>query len=166
MIVNFSHEEMSPDILHKIVCANFQDRSKVIASLITGDNALVKCLLAPSGDHTKLYNRVSSFQNSNQVKIYSHVAFCNRGNSGLAQYRLNRDRALEKFCSDSGLKNVDGWSQFLGPISAGKFSIQNAFLISGTFEVENEELFNSKVSSGIGSRRGYGFGLILAKSKE
>lgn len=88
---------------------------------------------------------------------------------------LSESAALKKFMRMTGLCEPETARisykehpkcQFRGRQSVGKIKIYNAFNIYGHFIVESEELFRRALCEGVGSRRSYGFGLILAAPPE
>jgi hypothetical protein len=91
-----------------------------------------------------------------------NVAFCNRGREKKLNPRLSSSMAIDRFCTMAALEPQDNVSSaFLGIVKAKKFSIENAFRITGEFKIKNARLLKDLLYQGIGSRKSYGFGLIL-----
>lgn len=121
-----------------------------------------------SGDETTKDN--FEWTNFGQVNIKTHIAFDNRhrrtGNGPVIPQKMNRLVALVNFCEKCGLEPLEGVRIcFMGIVRERKFNIHNAFEIEGTFEIKNRELFMKALREGIGSRKSYGFGLILNNKK-
>lgn len=113
-------------------------------------------------------NQFSELDLVNQVHIETTVAFDNRHGKGSEALRrkIYPQESIEKFCHLSGLKPVDGEfqdAQFSGSHVENKFSIMNAFRIEGLFCITDLKKFNHALRYGIGSRKSYGFGLVLIK---
>lgn len=98
-----------------------------------------------------------------EIELESHVAFCNRHRDNITPKKLYPDKALDKFCILSGLKQIKSECRFLGCHSEKKFNIHNAFRIQGLFQITDHNKFNSTLTQGVGSRKSYGYGLILTK---
>lgn len=161
MIFSFKKgANMSPQQLHKIIAANFIQTVSVKASMIFGTHGLVLADTTPNGEAEELSYFSPSFRDGDQVKIASKIAWDNRGPK---LRRYSGLEALEKFCKDGGVEAIPrkAGAVFFEAVT-DKFPIMNSFRIEGEFIVKDSELFNQKVREGIGSRRSYGFGLILA----
>ena len=98
-----------------------------------------------------------------EIELESHVAFCNRHRGNITPKKIYPNEALDKFCFLSGLKQNKSECRFLGPHNEKKFNIHNAFHIKGLFNITDYNKFNQALKTGIGSRKSYGYGLILIK---
>lgn len=117
------------------------------------------------GYHTKIDDSIDR-NIKDGSKVYCDVvfAFDNRMNDRSLRPKMFSEEAKEKFCSRSGLVPLGNQScKFLGKVSEAKFSIRNAFHLTGDFLIKDFSLFEKSYHSGIGSRKSYGFGLIMAK---
>jgi hypothetical protein len=99
------------------------------------------------------------------VSIFTVVAFDNRHTSGEGPNiprKLDVNQAISKFCMLTGLTATDkvqAW--FCGAINEKKFNIHNAFYIRGDFIPTDRVKFKKAVIDGVGSRKSYGFGLVI-----
>ena len=114
------------------------------------------------------------------VELETHVSFCNRYKKDMIPEsqrgqkniypKMYSKEALEKFCSMAGLKVDKVSCEFLGPRREYKkdiyFSIHNTFCIKGRFHILDHHKFNQALINGIGSRKSYGYGLILIKKED
>lgn len=108
---------------------------------------------------------------SSIIQLECHVCFDNRHDSKDGMHRgkpkiFYSSDALEKFCFRAGLEKTErSCCEFLGQNIAikNKYNIHNTFRLSGEFNIFDLERFNDVVTNGIGSRKNYGFGLIIWK---
>ena len=100
-------------------------------------------------------------QNTKTVELETHVSFSNRHRENIVPKKIYPPEALKKFCGLSGLETNKVECDFLGPHSEKKFNIHNAFRIYGIFNILNHEKFRQVLLNGVGSRKSYGYGLIL-----
>ena len=98
--------------------------------------------------------------------------FSSSGKAGDRGGFLTKAEALRRFCKLSGLIPASGESYVeFGAVTIkalpvekhAKFNIVNRFQVSGNFEVVDRAKFNNAVMNGIGTRRSYGYGLILSE---
>ena len=115
--------------------------------------------------HHGCQNAIPITEDEKTVKLEAHVAFCNRHKENITPKKLCSKKALEKFCILSGLKTDKADCDFLGPHSELKFNIHNAFKIKGQFIIEDHSKFNQALTKGVGSRKSYGYGLVLIKER-
>lgn len=109
------------------------------------------------------------------IKIKCRFTFSNRGKRNNV-IRLNPDEAKLKFEKSTGLKVLSQNERpvFLGvqrlkevpTPSAIVLNIENAFYIDATCKIDDAAILNRAIYSGIGSRKNYGFGLILTINGE
>lgn len=96
------------------------------------------------------------------IRIYTQVAFDNRHRDNSGTPYMVPPLALSTFCDRAGLTAAKGSRcQFVGRPGHNKFSINNLFQIDGNFIVRDSEKLTEKITKGIGSRKSYGYGLIL-----
>jgi hypothetical protein len=108
------------------------------------------------------------------ILIESHIAFDNRHKKNTHEPRgkpklLYHNEALDKFCHHTGLEKTNSsFCEFTGQnfFIKNQFNIHNTFKIYGLFQVKNIDQFNNALFHGVGSRKSYGFGLILWKEEE
>ncbi|MDE0118848.1 MAG: type I-E CRISPR-associated protein Cas6/Cse3/CasE [Bdellovibrionales bacterium] len=104
-------------------------------------------------------------EKTKNIELETHVAFCNRHRENIVPKKLYPQEALGKFCFLSGLEKERDkvMCNFLGPHKENKFNIHNSFCIQGVFKVADHNKFNQALTNGVGSRKSYGYGLILIK---
>jgi hypothetical protein len=110
-----------------------------------------------------------TFANKSLINLECHVAFDNRHDVEKGSPRgkpklFYHNDALEKFCFKAGLEKTNtSLIEFLGQnnVVKNKYNIHNTFRITGDFKIINLERFINAVKFGIGSRKNYGFGLII-----
>lgn len=74
-----------------------------------------------------------------------------------------KEKAMKQFCKLAGVEKVCASIKHAGIKNTNKFTIFNTYDISGEFEIKDLETFEKAYKEGIGTRKSYGFGLILAK---
>lgn len=84
---------------------------------------------------------------------------------------LTSSAALNKLCEKAGLVPVEKrvgsfgvMTKKIGTVNLGLFQAHNVFDISGNFYIDDPELFQEAIKNGIGSRKSYGFGMIVFQS--
>ena len=102
-------------------------------------------------------------KNTEKIDLKAHVAFCNRHRDNIVPKKLFPKEAIRKFCTLSGIEEDKAECEFLGPRKENKFNIHNAFSIHGIFNIVDHNKFNQVLKNGVGSRKSYGYGLILIK---
>ncbi|MFZ3229004.1 MAG: type I-E CRISPR-associated protein Cas6/Cse3/CasE [Pseudobdellovibrio sp.] len=139
-------------------CACYQSGDLLIVKSNVEPKKFKPTLVMP----TNLHDKKNSF-----VKIKAHIAFDNRGRAGGIPKRLTQEAALAKFLDLTGLERTDSSkSFFIGCHLEKKFNIHNAFNFEGWFKVNNFEKFNVSIENGVGSRKSYGYGLILVSEQK
>ena len=151
--------------VHSLIRELFDSPKMICPSLSQGDLLYV---LSEKPPFKKLYHSCKSNyildEKTQEIELESHVAFCNRHRGNVTPKKIYPKEALDKFCFLSGLKQQNkSECRFVGPHNEKKFNIHNAFHIQGSFKVADHNKFNQALINGIGSRKSYGYGLILIK---
>ena len=150
--------------VHSLIRELFDSPKTVCPSLSQGDLLYV---LSEKSPIKKLYHSCNASyiidEKTQKIELESHVAFCNRHRGNTTPKKIYPKEALNKFCFLSGLEQNQARCEFLGPHKENKFDIRNAFHIQGLFNITNHNKFNQALTNGIGSRKSYGYGLILVK---
>jgi len=152
--------------VHSLIRELFDSPKTIYPSFSQGDLLYVLSKKPPVKPlHYRGEDSVAINEKTKNIELESHVAFCNRHRGNIVPKKLDPQEALDKFCSLSGLeKNRDkAECKFLGPHKENKFNIHNSFCIQGLFTVADHNKFNQALKNGIGSRKSYGYGLILIK---
>ncbi len=166
-IYSFSLFEAGYASIHSLIRDLFDSPNNVCPSLSQGDLSYVLSKVPPARPlHHSSQEAVSVNKNTKKVKLETHVAFCNRHRENIIPEKIYPDKALEKFCLLSGIEKDQANCWFLGPHSEKKFNIHNAFCTQGVFNILDHNKFNQALTNGVGSRRSYGYGLILIKEGE
>ena len=176
----FSLFEAGYSSIHSLIRELFDSPKNICPSLSQGDLLYVLSNVPPIKPlHHSCQKGAFITQNDKNVSIKTHVAFCNRHKKDIIPKSVNNPKypkidtktALEKFCLLSGLKTGKASCDFLGPHREQKkdgrfFNIHNTFHIEGLFYILDHDKFNRALIEGIGSRKSYGYGLILIKEGE
>jgi hypothetical protein len=150
---------------HSLVREIFNSPVNKCFSMIKGDLILVASETLP--DKNCYFNKLQLREVDKTVsiiKIDVHVAFDNRHREKKVMPKMYSNEVLDKVSKICGLIPTSNSNAFfIGPHKENKFNIQNTFRVFGEFKVENHNLLNLAIKNGIGSRKSYGFGLILAE---
>ena len=150
--------------VHSLIRELFDSPKIVCPSLFKGDLLYV---LSKKPPIKKLYHSCKLpyilDEKIQEIELESHIAFCNRHRGNITPKKIYPKEALDKFCLLSGLRQNKSECRFLGPHNEKKFNIHNAFHIQGLFNIIDRNKFNQALKNGIGSRKSYGYGLILIK---
>ena len=150
--------------VHSLIRDLFDSPKNVCPSLSQGDLLYVLSKSYPAKNlHHSCQNAISINEGEKTVELKTHVAFCNRHKESIIPEKIYSQRAIEKFCDLSGLEVKKTECTFLGPHHESKFNIHNAFKIKGQFIIKDHSKFNHALTNGVGSRKSYGYGLILIK---
>lgn len=154
--------------IHSFIRENFE-KGSVTASHKNKDSFIVLSNKIP--DFLDKKNQViryaqHEFHEKKTINLECNIAHDNRHKSGERIFAkpINSSEILKIFCEKSGLvisKKNEVVCEFMGIVKEKKFNIHNAFKIEGEFDIEDVNLFNKALKDGVGSRRSYGFGLIL-----
>lgn len=162
----FSLFEAGYTSVHSLVRELFDSPKTICPSFSQGDLLYVLSKKPPVKPlHYRDQDSVVVNEKTKTIELETHVAFCNRHRENIIPKKLFPKEALEKFCSLSGLEK-DGDKvecKFRGPHKENKFNIHNSFCIQGLFTVADHNKFNQVLKNGVGSRKSYGYGLILIK---
>lgn len=151
---------------HSLIRELFDSPKTICPSLSQGDLLYVLSENQPSKNlHHNCKPVLSVDEKSKKIELESHIAFCNRGRDNVIPKKQTPKEALDKFCNLSGLKQDKSECRFLGPHKENKFNIHNSFQIQGLFDIVDHNIFNQVLKDGVGSRKSYGYGLILIKNK-
>ncbi len=174
----FSLFEAGYSSVHSLIRELFNSPQNICPSLSQGDLLYVLSTLPPAKPLHHSTQKMSLINEDDKtVALETHVSFCNRHKKNIIPEnkrgqkniypQINQDKALEKFCFMTGLKGDQVSCQFLGPRREDKkdiyFTIHNIFSIEGKFHILDHHKFNQALSKGVGSRKSYGYGLILMK---
>lgn len=170
----FSLFEIGYTSAHSLIRDLFNSPKNICPSLSQGDLLYVLSKVPPIKSlHHSLQKPTLISKDSKIVELETHVAFCNkhvslRDTNGktIVPKKMYSKEALEKFCFLSGLQKSKASCEFLGPRCEKKFHIHNTFCIEGSFHILDHNKFNQVLVEGIGSRKSYGYGLILIKEGE
>ena len=158
--------------VHSLIRELFNSPKTICPSLSQGNllyvlskNKPIKFLHHNSQDVVHINEKIK------KINLETHVAFCNRHRKNAITKKYSQSEkiypkeALNKFCFLSGLEQNQAHCEFLGPRKGkeGRFNIHNAFHIQGLFNIFNHNKFNQALQTGVGSRKSYGYGLILIK---
>ena len=161
--------------VHSLIRELFDSPKTICPSLFQGNllyvlskNTPIKSLHHNSQDVVVIDKKIK------QINLETHVAFCNRHRKNTITKKYSQSEkiypkeALNKFCFLSGLAEDQVNCTFLGPRKGkeGKFNIHNTFHIQGSFNIVNHNKFNQALQKSVGSRKSYGYGLILIKQGE
>ena len=148
--------------VHSLVRDLFDSPKNICPALRQGDLLYVQSKNPPAKALHKNCIAVESIQpDIKTINLQSHVAFCNRHRESVIPKKICPKDALEKFCKMSGLKTDNAEARFLGPHRENKFNVENAFCVQGAFSVLDHKALNQVLLNGIGSRKSYGYGLVL-----
>ena len=165
----FSKVESGYDNVHSFIRENFDSHANATPSIVSGDLIIVQSKIEPKVSKPLLKREIVSLEKkSKRVKIKSHLSFDNRHTTGnIIPPRLSPADALNKLETLAGLSPLDSANAcFLGCHKEKKFNVHNTFKFEGWFEVTDTEKFNSCLLNGVGSRKSYGYGLILIEQQE
>ena len=170
----FSLFEAGYSSIHSLIRELFDSPRNICPSLSQGDLLYVLSKTPPVKSLHHNFQKIDSVSKASKiVKLETHVAFCNKhvsrrdtGGKTIVPKKMYPKEALEKFCFLSGLKEDKATCEFLGPQCEKKFHVHNAFHIEGLFHILDHDKFNQALTEGIGSRKSYGYGLILIKEGE
>lgn len=148
--------------VHSLIRELFNSPKTICPSLSQGDLLYVLSKSPPAKilNHS-CQNMTDVDKETKKIELKSHVAFCNRHRGNITPKNIYLKEALNKFCSLSGLEQNQVHCEFLGLHKENKFNIHNAFRIQGSFNIVNHSKFNQALTNGVGSRKSYGYGLIL-----
>ena len=150
--------------VHSLIRDLFDSPKNICPSLSLGDLLYVLSKSYPTKNlHHSCQNTTPVDDDKKTVELETHVAFCNRHKGNIIPKTIYPQQALEKFCNLSGLEVEKAKCAFLGPHKENKFNIHNAFQIQGQFVIKDYCKFNQSLTNGVGSRKSYGYGLILIK---
>ena len=150
--------------VHSLIRDLFDSPKNICPSFSEGDLLYVLSKKPPiKALHYKEQALSTLDHNINNKELETRVAFCNRHRDNIVPKKIYPKEALGKFCALSGLKPNKTSCEFLGPKQAKKFNIHNAFHIDGIFNIVDHNKFNQVLIEGVGSRKSYGYGLILVK---
>lgn len=150
--------------VHSLIRELFDSPKTICPSLSQGDLLYVLSKSPPAKTLNHSCQNVASVdKETKKIELKSHVAFCNRHRGNVIPKKIYPQKALEKFCLLSGLEHNKVDCKFLGPHKETKFNIHNSFCIQGLFKVVDHNKFNQALTNGVGSRKSYGYGLILIK---
>ena len=150
--------------VHSLIRELFDSPNTVCPSLSQGDLLYVLSKKPPTKSlHHNSRTPLLIDKKTQEIELKSHVAFCNRHRGNITPKKIYPKEALNKFCLLSGLRQKKSECRFLGPHNEKKFNIHNAFSIEGLFNITDYNKFNEVLKNGIGSRKSYGYGLILTK---
>ena len=151
---------------HSLIRELFDSPNSICPSLYQGNLLYVLSKTPPS---KPLYHTCKQLdlvdKNTKILELETHIAFCNRHRGNIIPKIIYPKEGLDKFCSLTGLKKSKATCVFLGPHKEQKFNIYNSFRIEGTFNILNHNKFNYVLQNGVGSRKSYGYGLILIKKR-
>ena len=163
-IYHFSLFDTGYVSIHSLIRDLFDSPKTVCPSFSQGDLLYV---LSKKPPVKPLHHRIQDMnfveKEEKTVKLSACVAFCNRHREKITPKRLNPKEALENFCSLTGLEEEKADCRFLGPHKERKFNIHNSFSIEGVFNILDHDKLNQGLINGVGSRKSYGYGLILLK---
>ena len=160
----FSLFDSGYTVAHSLIRELFDSPKTICPSLSQGDLLYVLSKNPPIKSlHHKCYNIKNIDNKVKSIDLETHVAFCNRHRENITPKTLFSKEALDKFCFLSGLSVDKANCKFLGCHSEKKFNIHNTFYIQGTFNIHDHKKINHSLINGIGSRKSYGYGLILIK---
>ena len=160
----FSLFEAGYTSVHSLIRDLFDSPKTICPSLSQGDLLYVLSKTPPAKAlYHSCQNTLSVDEKIKKVELETHVAFCNRHKENIIPAKICPTESLKKFCFLSGLKENKATCRFLGPHKEQKFNIHNAFYIQGTFNITDYNTFNQVLTNGVGSRKSYGYGLILIK---
>ena len=149
---------------HSLIRELFDSPKNVCPALSQGDLLYVLSNNPPSKPlHHTCLNTAPVDTQMKAISLKAHIAFCNRHKENVIPKKIFSKEALEKFCSLSGLEHSSAECGFLGPHKEQKFNIHNSFRIEGVFNILDHNKFNKVLENGVGSRKSYGYGLILIK---
>jgi len=163
-IYRFSLFEAGYSSVHSLIRELFDSPKTICPSFSQGDLLYVLSKKAPvkalhyNNEELELVN-----EQTGNIELETHVAFCNRHRGNVTPKKIYPKEALDKFCLLSGLSQNQSECRFLGPHNEAKFNIHNSFQIRGLFNIRDHNKFNQALSNGVGSRKSYGYGLILIK---
>ena len=154
--------------VHSLIRDLFDSPKTICPSLSQGNLLYVLSKNPPAKPlHHSIQNTVIVGEKTETIKLETHIAFCNRHRGNVISKKIYPQEALNKFCFLSGLKQDKADCSFLGPqryeTNEKKFNIHNAFYIQGLFNITDHSKFNQVLMNGVGSRKSYGYGLILIK---
>jgi len=151
--------------VHSLIRELFDSPKTVCPSYWQGNLLYVLSRTSPAKPlHYDCYDIETVEESVKDTNLEVRIAFCNRGRDNAVPKKIYHQEALNKFCFLSGLQaGQETKSIFLGPHGEEKFNIHNSFYIKGLFQIVNHNKFNQVLINGIGSRKSYGYGLILTK---
>ncbi len=165
----FSKIESGFDNIHSFIRENFESHDNPTPSLVKGDLIVVQSNLKPQLSNPIVeHDPILPFEVAKEVKIICHLSFDNRHNSGnVIPKRLSPTEALIKLETLVGLIPLENAStSFLGCHKEKKFNVHNTFKFEGWFRVTDIKKLNKCIINGAGSRKSYGYGLILIEEKK
>jgi hypothetical protein len=154
---------------HSIVVDDFGDADFVAAmAFVPRKLLLVATNSMPSADlGSSLWTRrtVPEFSEGDEIRIFSRVAFDNRHRDAPTAF-LGPSEAVDRFADMAGLKPAgETYARLIGHPRFGSFDVRvrinNVFEVGGKFKVASKETLLKKIREGLGSRKSYGYGLIL-----
>lgn len=145
--------------LHSFVRENFGEG----VALESGDAFIVVADGTPRLSEPESVSTLNlGFQQGDLIESVCRLSFSNRGRRG-SIVPINADGAMIKFLTASGLRAESASVTRVDDVVTKKFSVSNVFEINGTFTVEDPVKLKAAVERGVGSRRSYGFGLVLCQ---
>lgn len=156
---------------HSLIREKFNAPENKCVSFLMGDTLIVKSEQSPKNLKDVSVHEVKDVvKDGDVIGIRAMVCFDNRhtGKKFREQGRKSTNNkilaneAREKFAEAAGISTDSAISvSFAGVSEQRKFNINNVFYIHGKVKVINKEKFLDALINGIGSRKSYGFGLIL-----
>ena len=164
----FSRIETGYESIHSFIRENFESQDNPSPSFVSGDLIVVQSKIGPKKTKSILVREVVELKEPVfEVKISSHLAFDNRHRGNVIPIRLGIEEAVKKFTELSGLEPLkDSDVGFLGCHREKKFNIHNSFGFRGWFKVLDIEKLKKCLTQGVGSRKSYGYGLIIIEDQK
>lgn len=164
----FSKIETGYENIHSFIRENFNSHNKSTPAIVCGDLIVVQSDFNPVKSNPLIKREVLLLEKeTKKVKIKAHLSFDNRHKTGnIIPPRLTPKDALKKLETLAGLTSLDDSNiVFLGCHREKKFNVHNTFKFEGWFQIMDPEKFNKSLLEGVGSRKSYGYGLILVEEE-
>lgn len=166
----FSRERTRFKNIHSFVRENFD------SPLPSLEVAGIYYVLTPRDPSVDAPDRVHAvtldYGAGENLSVFCRVSFGSRGRRNHVG-KLTGKEALLKFTEATGLEvYMDDAGRdmaaatFMGRVAEKKFDVMNAFEVTGFFTVVDPVRLRAALSAGVGARRSYGYGLIIANRAE
>jgi hypothetical protein len=174
-IFKFTKKQYGDKSIHNICREFFESQDNPVRAMVLLNDSGDRTYLVLADDSGKLRNLntcgVAPTYNSGEcVKVSVRVCYEYRREHSRGNV-MSEEEAFDKFLSQTGLYPEEGSEILVKKLnclnkfsdSQKEFHFKNCFEIKGEFEIQNSELFNKAILSGVGTRGSYGFGFILTE---